>query len=164
MKAGVPFRLVPMEEEHAREICTWRYDPPYDLYNWKNWEEMQENGEEFADPFIRKEQYRAVLDEHGQLAGFAQFFPMVGVTRLGLGMKPQLCGSGSGTAFVRAIAREAVRLNPGHEIDLEVLVWNERAQRAYEKAGFRRTDAYERLTPTGPADFYCMVYEEGEAV
>lgn len=115
---------------------------------------------EFADPQIREEQYRAVVDENGILSGFVQFFPIVGVTRLGLGLRPDLCGkaSGIGTQFVHLLVQEAQRRTPQQEIDLEVLVWNERAIQTYERAGFTITDTYERSTPTGLAAFHCMVY------
>ncbi|WP_281883743.1 GNAT family N-acetyltransferase [Paenibacillus sp. YYML68] len=152
------FKLVPMDASHGREICTWSYPPPYELYTWRPWELMAAQEEEFADPVLREEQYRAVLNEQDELIGFAQLFPLVGVTRLGLGLRPDLCGGGRGAAFTRAIAEEASRLHPEHEIDLEVLTWNERAVRAYEKAGFRITDTYERHTPSGPAEFHCMVW------
>lgn len=152
------FRLVPLTEEHGKSICSWTYPPPYDLYNWRAWEAMQETQEEFTDPNIREQQYRAVLDQDGLLWGFAQLFPMVGVTRIGLGMQPELCGLGYGAAFVQAIAAEAKQKAPAHEIDLEVLTWNERARRVYEKAGFAVTDTYERMTPAGMAEFHCMVW------
>ncbi|AEI46160.1 GNAT family N-acetyltransferase [Paenibacillus mucilaginosus] len=157
-KEQAGFRLAPLTEEQARVICTWTYPPPYDIYNWKPWETLLVRGEEFADPDIRQKQYRSVLDEEGRLTGFAQLFPMAGVTRLGLGLRPDLRGSGLGTAFVRAIAEEALRQKPANEIDLEVLTWNTRAIRTYEKAGFEITDTYERMTPNGPAEFHCMVW------
>ncbi|MCZ8522936.1 MULTISPECIES: GNAT family N-acetyltransferase [Paenibacillus] len=139
-------------------ICRWAYPPPYEIYNWKSWEQLLEGGEEFADPGIRESQYRSVLDEQGELAGFAQLFPITGVTRLGLGLRPDLCGAGLGAAFVEAIAQEALRLNPGNEIDLEVLTSNTRAIRTYHRAGFRITDTYKRMTPRGPDQFHCMVW------
>lgn len=116
---------------------------------------------EFADPHIRAEQYRAVVDASGELSGFVQFFPIVGVTRLGLGLHPDLCGKGSGIGvqFVQLLTREALRHAHGQEIDLEVLVWNERAIRTYERAGFTITDTYEKQTPTGMSNFHCMVYD-----
>ncbi|CAG7653078.1 GNAT family N-acetyltransferase [Paenibacillus allorhizosphaerae] len=159
---GYPIRyqLIPMTEEHGPVICSWRYPAPYDLYNWNDWKHMLSRGEEFADPFIRQTQYRAVVDEAGSLCGFAQLFPMAGLTRLGLGMRPDLCGAGQGERFVRAIAEEARRLQPEHEIDLEVLIWNKRAIRVYEKAGFAITDTYERMTLTGMDTFHCMVWNE----
>ena len=90
--------------------------------------------------------------------GFAQLFPMEGVTRLGLGMRPDWCGLGMGKRFVQSIVAEARRRRPEDEIDLEVLAWNERAIRTYRNAGFQLTDTYERMTPTGKALFHCMVY------
>ncbi|GIP40336.1 hypothetical protein J31TS4_36160 [Paenibacillus sp. J31TS4] len=151
------FVIKPMSEEDARAICTWRYEPPYDLYNWSPWEELLRREEEFADPAIREAQYRSVRAE-GVLCGFVQYFPMSGNTRIGLGLHPDWRGKGYGAAFVRALAEEAARLQPAHSIDLEVLVWNERARAVYERAGFAVTDRYVRSTPTGPAEFYCMVY------
>ncbi|MZQ82947.1 GNAT family N-acetyltransferase [Paenibacillus sp. 5J-6] len=116
---------------------------------------------EFADAHIRGEQYRAVVDASGVLSGFVQFFPIVGVTRLGLGLRPDLIGKGSGIGlqFVQLLTREAQKIAPGHEIDLEVLVWNERAIRTYERAGFTITDTYEKQTPMGMSNFHCMVYD-----
>jgi RimJ/RimL family protein N-acetyltransferase len=150
------FRIVPLTEAHCEDICTWCYPAPYDIYNWQPWSSMLSEQEEFADAELREEQYRAVEDEDGLLWGFSQFFPIVGVTRLGLGMRPELCGRGHGIDFVRIIAAEAKRRAPANEIDLEVLSWNIRAFRVYEKAGFVHTDTYNKNTPTGKATFYCM--------
>ncbi|TVY10820.1 GNAT family N-acetyltransferase [Paenibacillus cremeus] len=153
------YRLIPMTEAHGCEICTWEYPEPYSIYSWRPWEHMLAQQEEFADPDIRSAQYRAVVDDEGRLCGFAQLFPIVGVTRLGFGLRPELCGAGGGAQFVRAIVDEALRVNPDNEIDLEVLTWNERAIRAYLRAGFEITDTYERMTPTGKGEFHCMVWK-----
>jgi len=159
-KHAVPvFVVEPMTERHAKEICTWRYDPPYDLYNWDSWSTMVRNGYEFANPDIRRRQYRAVTAEGYGLCGYAQLFPMLNVTRIGLGMRPDLCGRGYGPFFVRAVVRQARREAPGKEIDLEVLATNIRAIKAYEKAGFTITDQYEKPTERGMLSFYCMVYD-----
>lgn len=154
------FNLAPLTEEHGKSICDWRYASPFDLYNWSPWDQMVTRQEQFADPRIRNEQYVAVLGAlNKQLVGFAQLFPLVGWTRLGLGLRPDLCGKGLGIHFVTAITQEALRRTPDNQIDLEVLRWNERAIRVYEKAGFAITDTYERLTPRGMGTFHCMVYE-----
>lgn len=158
-KPILQFRIVPMEESHGAEICTWRYDSPYDVYSWLPWEQMKALDVEFGNPAIRAEQYVSLLGESGELAGFAQYFPLKDVTRLGIGMKPELCGHGLGKRFVTTIVEEALRRKPGHEIDLEVLTWNTRAIRAYQKTGFTITDLYEKMTPGGISKpFYCMVY------
>lgn len=152
------FRFVPMTRAHAEQLCSWRYEPPFDLYGWPNFHQIEAEGIEFGDPDIRAQQYAAVLNGEDEMIGFAQLFPLLGVTRLGLGLRPDQCGHGLGAAFARATAEEALQRAPGDEIDLEVLTWNERAIRAYVKAGFHITDTYVRNTPTGPAEFHCMVY------
>jgi len=152
------WKLQPMLEEHGLQICGWRYPQPYEVYNWTAWDAMVRDGEEFADPDIRRTQYAVTLDRSGAVSGFAQFFPMAGVTRLGFGLRPDLCGRGNGADFVRAIVQEAARRAPGSEIDLEVLVWNERAIRCYEAAGFTVQDTYERPAPTGMITVHCMVH------
>lgn len=150
------FVLSPLTEAQARRICTWRYPAPYDLYNWPDWNVLEAKNEEFADPAIRREQYRAVTTRDGELAGFAQLFPLEGWTRLGLGLRPDMCGQGVGPDFVRAIADHAKREYPERKVDLEVMTWNERAIRTYIKAGFVIRDTYVRSTPTGPGEFHCM--------
>lgn len=153
------FLCVPMNIEHAESICSWRYPEPYHMYNWHNWVDMKTNGFEFGDAQIRLEQYTAVIDHHQRLIGFAQFFPMLGVTRLGIGLHPDHCNGGNGASFARTIAEEARRRTPENEIDLEVLTWNLRAYKAYIKAGFVHTDTYERPTPDGVKQFHCMIFD-----
>jgi RimJ/RimL family protein N-acetyltransferase len=119
---------------------------------------MLQSGSEFADPELRSRQFAAVVNAAEALVGFAQFFPIQDVTRLGLGMRPDLCGQGLGSSFVGAIAHEARRRRPDDEIDLEVLTWNTRAIRVYERSGFEITDTYTKRTLTGPGEFHCMVW------
>ncbi|WP_055105437.1 GNAT family N-acetyltransferase [Paenibacillus ihumii] len=158
-KQEIQFQIVPMEEHHGEAISTWRYDSPYDIYSWLPWEQMKALDVEFGNPVLRAEQYVSVLDNEGELAGFAQYFPMENVTRLGIGMRPDLCGHGLGKSFVLTIVKEAQRRAPSNVIDLEVLTWNTRAIRAYQKAGFVITDLYEKMTPGAISKpYYCMVY------
>lgn len=152
-------RLAPMTAAHAEAICEWRYPPPYDRFNWPCWEEVIERRLEIGDPWIREMQYASVLNGRDELVGYVQFFPLLNATRLGLGMRPDLCGRGGGAVMTRLAAEEALRRTPGVEVDLEVLVWNLRAIRAYEKAGFVLDDTYCRQTPAGPDLFHCMVYK-----
>lgn len=154
------FYAVPMEESHGKEICSWVYNPPYNIYGFLPWEQMKALEIEFGDPKLRQDQYISVLNASRDLVGFAQIFPMVNVSRLGLGLRPDLCGQGLGKSFVELVVQESLRRHPGLEVDLEVLTWNERAIRTYLHAGFRITDEYARRTPDGMGNFYCMVYQE----
>lgn len=152
-------RLAPMTVAHAEAICAWRYPPPYDVFNWPSWEETIARGLEIGDPWIRETQYAAVLNGRDELVGYVQFFPLVNATRLGLGLRPDLCGKGGGAVLARLAAEEALRRAPDRPVDLEVLAWNTRAIRAYEKAGFVLDDTYCRQTPSGPGLVHCMVYQ-----
>ncbi|WP_274363971.1 GNAT family N-acetyltransferase [Paenibacillus thermotolerans] len=159
------FTIEPMTEAHAMAVCSWRYEPPYDRYNWEPWETMASLGKEFADPHIRTEQYRSALLDGDKLAGFVQLFPLsgddaAGTIRLGLGLRPDLCGlrRGIGAALAREAALYALGLYPGWSVDLEVAADNLRAIAAYERAGFVRTDSYELRASHGTTTTYCMVW------
>ena len=159
-----PFILTELSSQLAETLCTWRYPSPFDFYNWSSWEIMQQLGIEFGDAYIRNQQYAAALDSEGTFSGFAQFFPLLGVTRIGLGLRPDLCGQGLGLPFVQAITAEARHRAPNDEIDLEVHVWNLRAIRTYERANFVIADTYPRRTADGLVDVHCMTYvPHGEA-
>jgi ribosomal-protein-alanine N-acetyltransferase len=147
-----------MTEEEGHAISTWQYPAPYNLYLWPLWETMVQQGLEFGDPHIRQTQYQAVHDKHKQLVGFIQFFPIGLTLRLGMGLKPDCCDQGWGSTLTLLAVEEARRRLPGAEIDLEVEQWNTRAIRAYERAGFIITDAYDRQAAQGTVSVFCMVW------
>ncbi|MFD0590552.1 GNAT family N-acetyltransferase [Paenibacillus sp. GCM10027627] len=149
-----------MSLNDAESISGWRYDPPYDVYNWPDWTDMVRDGYEFGDPALREQQYASITDHADELIGFVQFFPLQSVTRLGFGLRPDLCGLGLGVTFVMTIVSEAIGRTPDNEIDLEVLTWNDRAIRTYDRAGFQIEDTYMKPTPTGLKECHCMVYRE----
>ncbi|WP_373231039.1 GNAT family N-acetyltransferase [Cohnella sp.] len=148
-----------MTEEEGNAISQWRYPAPYDRYRWPVWETMVEHGLEFGDPSIRQAQYQAVHDKHThRLVGYIQLFPMGQTMRIGMGLRPDCCDQGWGSALTALAVEEASRRLPGAEIDLEVEQWNKRAIRAYEKAGFIITDEYDRQATHGTVSVFCMVW------
>ncbi len=157
--AEINLRLEHMTDIDGQAICTWRYPPPYELFHWLSWETMVETGWEFGDPFIRQEQYLAVRNtDNGQLVGYVQIFPMGRTLRIGMGLRPDCCDRGWGTALTKLVVQEALRRQPDAEIDLEVEKWNKRAIRVYEKAGFIVTDEYDRRASHGTVSVFCMVW------
>lgn len=162
-----PFRLAPMTERRAAAVASWSYPPPYDRYNIGPWERLAAEGRELADPSIRESQYRSVL-RGDELCGFVQWFPLlseradgepVRIIRLGVGLRPDLCGRGLGAAFAAYLAEEAAARFPGAAIDLEVASSNLRAVKAYERAGFRIEDEYDAPFGRGGAErVLCMVW------
>jgi len=166
----MPYLFAPMTPEQAREVVTWRYDPPYDFYNM----DADEEGLHYMlDPH---NPYYAAIDEdqHGDMAGFFCFQDaartlagfLAGAYRdpdaldIGLGLRPALAGRGRGLDFMNAglaFARET--FHPA-SFRLSVATFNRRAIAVYERAGFRPAGAfthtsgrsvYEFMTMTRPA-------------
>lgn len=156
-------KIVPMTKEFAAEIQRWRYDCPFAFYN---------NREEFwaynIDAMLDGH-HIAFLEPSGKLAGYFGFgedgrIPTVekGVYAeprldISLGMRPDLCGQGNGLAFVQQGIRYAKETLGEERLRLSVAVFNDRAVRVYQRAGFRIvrqvTNAYFHN------QFYIMVNE-----
>jgi [ribosomal protein S18]-alanine N-acetyltransferase len=135
-------QVAPLRREHALDICTWRYGPPYDCYD------MTE-----ADPdwLLQPESGFHALLAGGQLIGFRSFGPDGQVPGwdyddqaldTGGGLRPQLVGQGlgrhaisAGLAFGRAqFAPQAFRVT--------VATFNARALRTVEALGFQRVGQF----------------------
>jgi [ribosomal protein S18]-alanine N-acetyltransferase len=164
VKNVMTFELRPMTETDARLLCDWRYPAPYERYGWPAWERMAQEGRKFADPEIRAAQYLSVYRETDEFAAYVQLFPLDRAIRIGLGLRPDLCGAGLGADVVRLAVGEARRRQPDAEIDLEVETWNRRAIKAYEKAEFAAEDEYDILGPQGTVRVLCMVWRPAKAI
>lgn len=157
------FIFTPMNEVDAREIATWRYEEPYNVYNW-------EEADDLAEMLDRRSPYFAVRDEQGDLIGFFAYGSAAYVwgsdephlysegktVTIGLGMRPDLTGKGLGLAFVQAGIDFAREDFAPEQFRLYVLTFNERAIRVYERAGFERTGFYVQHNPGGDRTFLEM--------
>ena len=131
--------FMPMTADAAQAIALWRYEPPYDFYNW-------EEGDGPAGPLVPGA--FVCLDPQGQPAGFFTFgedgrIPTVeecpytpGFLDIGLGLRPGLCGNGLGAAFVQAGLAFGREKYHAERFRLSVAAFNRRAIKAYEKCGF----------------------------
>ena len=144
-------------EADANEIATWRYEPPYDVYDLTEDpsldSEMRETGRSGATWFAADDAAT------GTLAGFLELVASESETEggtrvevevgVGLGLRPELTGKGFGLPFVEAaLAFSRERWQPS-TFALDVFPWNERAIRCYERAGFERGEVYVRTFPDG---------------
>ena len=144
-----------MDDDEAREISGWRYEPPYDFYDAVS---DPDDLEELLDPERREDAYFSAFDEV-LLVGFFQFEVRGDTVDVGLGLRPDLTGAGLGLGFLLAgldFARE--RFSPAR-FTLAVATFNGRAIRVYEKAGFRRGDVYTHRTNGGEYPFLAMARE-----
>jgi [ribosomal protein S18]-alanine N-acetyltransferase len=131
--------LGPLTEEHATEISTWRYEFPYE---WYDTAADPRRIELFVNP-ARREGLRAVVDDDGELVGFFNFVREGNEVRIGLGMRPDLTGQGLAQPFIEAGLDYARTQWEPLRFRLWVARWNERALRAYRRAGFREVQSAE---------------------
>ena len=152
-------QVAPLLREHALDICTWRYSPPYERYDMTD-----------ADPDWLLQPgagFHALLADD-RLIGFRSFGPDGQVPGwayddqaldTGGGLRPQLVGRGfggraiaAGLAFGRAqFTLRAFRVT--------VATFNTRALRVVEDLGFERVGQFD-ATATGQS-FEVLIRPEG---
>jgi [ribosomal protein S18]-alanine N-acetyltransferase len=130
-----------MTEDFARQILNWTYEKPYELYN-----------NELSDEAMREilnHSYFAVVNHVDELVGYfcvgesaqAPIGALFGVYRevlydIGIGMKPELTGSGLGYTFFSFILNDIKDTLDPKAVRLTVVKSNSRAIHLYEKLGF----------------------------
>lgn len=143
------FSIRPFTDADADAVTRWRYPPPCDAYDTSE-DPSFEAG--LRDPARWGELEFAVDDaETGELVGFLELTAIEdqGCVEIGLGLRPDLTGRGLGPDYIgAAMAFARVRWHPS-TFALDVFPWNERAIRAYERAGFERGEVYVRTFPDG---------------
>jgi RimJ/RimL family protein N-acetyltransferase len=128
--------------EHAEDIATWRYEPPYAVYDMVDVEPQ-----ELLDP---EAGYFAVM-AHDRLIGFRTFGPDGRVPGweyddsaldTGGGLRPELTGQGLGRAAIAAgLAFGAARFAPP-AFRVTVASFNARALRTVEWLDFERVGSF----------------------
>lgn len=139
------FTFVPMKEEYAREMLeSWKYEGEYSIYNYINEKDWIMDRDAWGKDLF------AVVNEDNELIGelSMQFIDaeevlindMEGskILWIGFGLKPELNGKGNGAEFVRQCVEFSISHYDyrGEYIGLGVAAFNQRAVKAYLKAGF----------------------------
>ena len=162
--ASRAYELRDMTSPQAREICGWRYPPPYDVYDSKlTVDAMREylNGT-----------YSSVEDRQGFLVGFVCFgtsaqvplgsgdaYDRTELTDIGLGLRPDLCGQGQGAAIFLAGMDLARRRLGATGFRLTVASFNRRAITVYERAGFTTGQRFVSGTAGREREFVVMTLD-----
>jgi ribosomal-protein-alanine N-acetyltransferase len=137
----------PLTVADVEAMRAWRYDPPYERYDLDA--DPSDVDLMLAAAASGEGWYAADDVETGELVGFFEFVIGDDGIEVGLGLRPDLTGRGLGPGYLEqglAVARE--RWSPA-TFSLDVYEWNERAIRAYERAGFARGEVYRRRFPDG---------------
>lgn len=154
-----------MTEAAAREVLSWRYPAPYEIYNADPAFE-QGNIATLLDP---ANCYFVASDAAGWLVGYCCFGPDARVRGgdyrdpdaidVGLGMRPDLTGQGKGLAFFRAVLAFGRERCGAQHYRLSVAAFNQRAARVYARAGFREVGRFRRGNAPDGLEFVLMADE-----
>lgn len=128
------FMIRPLRWEEARRISRWHYDGPYAIYDMNMAVPMLTQA---IFRLVGRSVYFAALDETGGLVGFFSLMRRGSAVEVGLALRPDLTGKGLGLAFVQAGLDYARRVFGPDAFYLNVALFNQRARRVYERAGFR---------------------------
>lgn len=167
IKTTPQYLLRTLNETDAKQICAWRYAPPYDFYNID-----ASSVRELLDP---AHHCIAVDGAAGGLAGFFTFGASArvrGATRaglyqnpaldIGLGLRPDLTGQGHGLTFLNTGLLHAREHFQPERVRLVVAAFNSRAIRVYERAGFERGASFTSPVRKIDVPFLLMTRRENE--
>lgn len=146
-----------LSEEQAKEICSWRYAGRYAVYNFPEWDEIVKNGWGLSTQDGREYEYVAI-NLNNEFVAYGRIFTVDDQVFLGIGLKPNQCGNGMGSAIMIKLIDEAQLRHHDKKIFVEVRDFNERAKRCYESIGFRVMDKYWKNTLFGGDNFYLLKY------
>jgi len=156
MPGGMRYIFVPMNGEYAAAIIDgWKYDGPYSLYDGSNEAEhlLDAPGWDVGTFAVLRPDGELVgelafefFDSDGQHTAYADYGNVELISQremwIGFGLRPDLVGQGWGARFVTAcVAFAAARSGyRGEYVRLGVAEFNQRAIRAYLRAGFEVYD------------------------
>jgi len=152
-------KLEILTENHVRQICCWKYEGVYSVYNFLDWDTLVKLREGITIEEKRKNEFTAVTDENNNLCGYIRFVENKEFVLVGLGLKPLLCGQGLGNILMELLKNECKKRYNNKKIALEVRSFNKRAIKCYEKSGFETTGIYQRDTLIGSDKFIKMEYK-----
>lgn len=150
--------LMTLSEDYAKEICTWKYDEDYSIYNLSDWNVVVGNEWDLAVREKRESDFVAIL-LNNQLIAYGRLTTIQDKAFIGIGLKPSLCGKGIGGNVMKLLIGECNKRFPNYLVALEVRSFNKRAIRCYENIGFEINKKYTNVTLTGNAEFYLMDYK-----
>lgn len=145
-------RIAPLTREHAEDLSTWRYDPPYDVYDLAG-----ADPDALLDPALG---FHAVL-AGDRLIGFRSFGPDGQVPGwdydhsaldTGGGLRPSLTGQGLGHAVISAGLDFGRAAFAPAAFRVTVASFNARARRTVESLGFERVGSFAALRDGRPYD------------
>ncbi len=149
------YRFEKMTQQEAEDIAyNWHYDGEYSFYDM---EADKEDLAGFLDPESRGDTMFTVR-KGKEVVGFFSVnnTEQDSIFDIGLGMRPDLTGSGLGLEFLRAGMDFVITRFAPEKITLSVAAFNQRAINVYKKMGFKELDRFMQDTNGGTYEFIRM--------
>lgn len=148
----------PLTKAEIEEFFTWRYPPPYDIYN------LGETPSAVDFAYYLEPRYRfhamiehgavadGTVDHYGALIGFCSFGEdgqvaggeyRGGALDIGLALRPNHTGQGKGIDYVRQVIAFALVTYEPNALRVTIAAFNQRAQKVWRRAGFVEVSRFE---------------------
>ena len=136
-------QFFPLQRDQALAIISWRYPPPYDVYNLDQ--------EDLAHLLNPQNAFFALMQTDHTLAGFCSFGPDGQVSGgnydataldIGMGLHPDLIGRGQGRHYAIAVARYGSSQFGAQRLRVTIATFNIRAQRFWQQLGFEPVEQF----------------------
>lgn len=151
-------KLENLNEYHAMQICSWKYEGRYSIYNFPEWDVIVKQKWGIAIESKRQNEFSAVTNEFNILCGYIRFINNNDCITIGLGLKPSLCGCGLGNNLMKLLKRECRKRYNNKKIILEVRSFNKRAIQCYKNAEFKTVGIVNKETLIGNDEFIEMEF------
>ena len=143
-------QFAPVNETSAREFLQWKYEPPYEIYNYAP-EHFEADLAYHIDPVNNMySMFRA-----DELIGYCSYGRDAQVPGgdyseeamdIGMMIKPELTGQGQGHTYADAVIQYGVSKYQPKKLRVTILESNLRAVRVWEKNGFQKTQSFRRAS------------------
>ena len=151
----------PVDEASAREFLTWKYDPPFDIYNYSP-EYFERDLAYHLDPANNLHSMRIA----GELIGYCSFGRDAQVPGgdysedaldIGMMIKPELTSQGMGSSYVASVIQYALAEYKPKRLRVTIMASNLRARRVWEKNGFIMSQQFAgNMGDKGQSDFVIL--------
>lgn len=146
-----------MTERAARQICLWKYEYPYSVYNYLPYDEAVKTGARITKSEY-KDDYLCYWNEIEVLIGYVSFIKRSNKLFLGIGLAPEFCSKGLGkTVLLQSIENAKKKYRDDIEIWVQVRTWNERAIKCYTSCGFQLQYIDELPNKSGNLEKFCFM-------
>ena len=143
-----PFTIVDLAQ-----VMTWRYEPPYDVYNFSPHAVVENEWPYFEDE--KNGRFYTITTPDNELIAFCTFFADAQVPGgdysedaldIGLGIRPAWTGLGQGVGLgvITAVLTFANTTFQPTAFRVTIAAFNQRAQRVWQQAGFQLRQRFGR--------------------